>query len=41
LVFSNLTLESKKRILGQNAYQVVEPCLKNMPEYNIPVPFRK
>lgn len=41
LVFSNLPLESKKRILGQNAYKVVEPCLKNMPEHNIPVSFLK
>ncbi len=41
LVFSDLPLESKKRILGQNAYKVVEPCLKNMPEHNIPVSFMK
>ena len=41
LVFSNLSLESKKRILGQNAYSVIEPCIKNMPEYNVPVAFRK
>lgn len=41
VVFSNLPLESKKRILGENAYKVVEPCLKNMPEHNIPVAFRR
>lgn len=41
VVFSNLSLESKKRILGENAYKVVEPCLKNMPEHNIPLAFRK
>lgn len=41
VVFSNLPLESKKRILGENAYKVVEPCLKNMPEHNIPLAFRR
>jgi hypothetical protein len=41
VVFANLPLESKKKILGQNAYKVVEPCLKNMPEHNIPASFRK
>jgi len=40
VVFSNLPLESKKRILGENAYKVVEPCIKNMPEYNVPEVFR-
>ena len=41
LVFSNLPLASKKKILGENAYSVIEPCIKNMPEYNVPVAFRK
>jgi predicted TIM-barrel fold metal-dependent hydrolase len=41
LVFSNLPLASKKKILGENAYAVIEPCIKNMPEYNVPVVFRK
>ncbi len=41
VVFSNLPLESKKRILGENAYKVIEPCIKNMPEYNVPVVFRR
>jgi hypothetical protein len=41
LVFSNLPLASKKKILGENAYAVIEPCIKNMPEYNVPLIFRK
>ena len=39
LVFAHLPLSSKKKILGENAYRVVEPCLKNMPEHNIPLSF--
>lgn len=41
LVFSTLPLASKKGILVKNAYKVVEPCLKNMPEHNIPVSFKR
>jgi predicted TIM-barrel fold metal-dependent hydrolase len=41
LVFSKLPFESKKKILGENAFKVIEPCIKNMPEYNVPVSFRK
>jgi len=41
LVFSRLPLASKKKILGENAYRVIEPCIKNMPGYNVPEVFRK
>lgn len=41
VVFSRLPLSSKKKILGENAYKVIAPCIKNMPEFNVPVSFLK
>src|SRR5690606_24510645 len=39
VVFSRLPLASKKRILGENAFKVIEPCIKQLPRYNIPAPY--
>ena len=36
LVFSTLPLEIKKKILADNAMQVIKPCLDRLPEHNRP-----
>lgn len=41
VVFTHLPLSTKKKILGENAFSVIEPCIRNMPEHNIPVSFMK
>jgi predicted TIM-barrel fold metal-dependent hydrolase len=41
VVFSKLPLATKKKILGENARRVVQPCIKNMPEYNVPAVYLK
>lgn len=32
VVYSRLPLSSKKKILGENAYEVIKPCLNRLPE---------
>lgn len=41
VVFSRLPLASKKKILGENAFDVIEPCIERLPRYNIPAPYLK
>jgi hypothetical protein len=36
LVFPTLPLEVKKKILAENAMQVIKPCLERLPEHNRP-----
>jgi len=36
VVYSRLPLSSKKKILGENAYRVIQPCLNRLPERNRP-----
>lgn len=36
VVYSRLPLASKKKILGENAYRVIQPCLNRLPEANRP-----
>ncbi len=39
VVFSRLPLSSKKKILGENAFGVIEPCIGRLPRHNIPAPY--
>lgn len=39
VVFSQLPLTTKKKILGKNAFNVIEPCIENMPIQNVPISF--
>jgi len=36
VVFSRLPLSAKRKILGENAFEVIEPCIGRLPQYNIP-----
>lgn len=40
VVFSRLPLAIKKKVLGENAIEVIKPKLDSMPVYNIPKHFR-
>lgn len=40
VVYSRLPLASKKKILGENAYRVIQPCLNRLPEVNRPAFFQ-
>ncbi len=37
VIFSHLSLEEKRRVLGLNAYEVIQPCLSRLPESSRPV----
>ncbi len=41
VVFSRLPQASKAKILGTNAFDVIEPCLHRLPRYNVPLHYLK
>jgi predicted TIM-barrel fold metal-dependent hydrolase len=37
VVFANLPVKVKEQVLWRNAMEVIKPCLKRLPKYNVPV----
>jgi len=41
VVFSDLPVESKIKILASNAAEIIQPCLRRLPETSVPAFLRK